>query len=254
MDSIETQLTQLNTIKSDIKAAIVAKGVSGVTDDFKTYASKIQSITTGGSSNKSLMQILTEEKACVIENIGADNMSFRSVTAADEEDFDWMTCAIAIYQNGTMCLISIISWWMYESDTKTDTGTKMSNGDFDNYMQSVSGVNATSGSYLSPCAAKQVSLGTLPQCHYITQLEGVALANTQTNAKNIIKTHAKDLGIASYTLSPYCDNNAAVYLQTQWFGGFGATALSSSAKFTATGTTKIGRFIVSMIPDEWFAK
>ena len=48
--SISAKLTELNTIKQDIKQAIVDKGVDMAGIDFNGYAGKIGEIPTGGTS------------------------------------------------------------------------------------------------------------------------------------------------------------------------------------------------------------
>lgn len=48
--AISDKLTQLNNIKSDIKAAIIAKGGTA-TDDFTTYATAISNLPSGGGGD-----------------------------------------------------------------------------------------------------------------------------------------------------------------------------------------------------------
>ena len=49
MSTISEKLTQLNTIKGDIKTAINNKG-GEVGNDFSTYATAINNLSAGGSS------------------------------------------------------------------------------------------------------------------------------------------------------------------------------------------------------------
>ena len=50
MSTISEKLTQLNTIKGDIKAAINNKG-GEVGDDFSTYATAINNLSTGSGGS-----------------------------------------------------------------------------------------------------------------------------------------------------------------------------------------------------------
>lgn len=55
--AISDKLTQLNNIKSDIKAAIIAKGGTA-TDDFTTYATAISNLPSGGGGDAGLQDLI----------------------------------------------------------------------------------------------------------------------------------------------------------------------------------------------------
>ena len=55
--AISDQLTTLNGIKSDIKAAIIAKGGTA-TDDFTTYATAISNLPSGGGGDEVLRDLI----------------------------------------------------------------------------------------------------------------------------------------------------------------------------------------------------
>lgn len=68
--SIATKLTYLNETKTNIKNAIVAKGVEvSDSDTFRSYATKISDISSGsGPSEITLLQNTKELSATNVEN------------------------------------------------------------------------------------------------------------------------------------------------------------------------------------------
>ena len=58
--AISDKLTQLNNIKSDIKAAIIAKGGTA-TDDFSTYATAISNLPSGGGGGDDLKNLIERD-------------------------------------------------------------------------------------------------------------------------------------------------------------------------------------------------
>ena len=58
--AISDKLTQLNNIKSDIKAAIIAKGGTA-TNDFTTYATAISNLPSGGGGSDDLKNLIERD-------------------------------------------------------------------------------------------------------------------------------------------------------------------------------------------------
>ena len=70
MGTIADKLNYLNTTKTNIKNAIIAKGVSvGDNDTFRSYASKIGDISSGGGPSEiTLLQNTRELSTTNVEN------------------------------------------------------------------------------------------------------------------------------------------------------------------------------------------
>ena len=71
MATIAEQLTELNNVKQDIKASIIAKGVSMDNVPFTDYASKIDEISAGAGSDNKLAQLVSG----TIEEVTAEDLA-----------------------------------------------------------------------------------------------------------------------------------------------------------------------------------
>lgn len=258
MDSIETQLTQLNTIKSDIKAAIVAKGVSGVTDDFKTYASKIQSITTGGSSSKkTVQQLLIEEGAClvIVDDDGTSLINAVSLNDIAEADVDFATgAALLIYNEGVVFMINIVTTWFYTETTRKDYASdinKIQDGTNVYHHINLELNDMYDYAKIQPVSIGGVQYGSLTY-HHITHAEMQAFSNCKSShAKNIMSQWKKDNATVTAFASPYYNKSKSYFYIITQFGSFPTAPIPGQISLTNTSTTKVGLFLVGSVPEEW---
>ena len=77
MSNIAQQLVDLNTVKSNIKTSIIAKGISvSASDAFNTYPSKIDAITGGGATNSETFHIGTGMSGTGLNSLAIDSSNY----------------------------------------------------------------------------------------------------------------------------------------------------------------------------------